>query len=92
MKVTVYSKKGCPYCSTAIQLLKNNNLDYTEYQLNPSESNYTENRNSIFRKFNHYSFPIVFFDKSVIKISSLQNIKLQTWGYLVYKKENIIVS
>ena len=66
MKVIVYSKKGCPYCSRAIQLLNNNNLPYTEYQLNPSDNNYTENRNRIFRESNHYSFPIIFFNNKLI--------------------------
>jgi len=66
MKVVIYSKKGCPYCSRAIQLLKNDNIIYTEYQLDPSDNNYTENRNRLFRDSNYYSFPIVYFDKKLI--------------------------
>ncbi len=65
-KITIYSKKDCPYCSRALQLLNNNDLYYTEYKLNPSENNYTEKRNRIFRETNHYSFPIIFFGNKLI--------------------------
>lgn len=66
MKVVIYSKKGCPYCSKAIQLLKNNNIIYTEYQLDPSDNDYTENRNRIFHDSNHYSFPVIYFGNKLI--------------------------
>ena len=66
MKVTIYTKTGCPYCSRAIQLLANNNIYYKEYQLNPSQSNYTEKRNKLFRESGHYSFPIVYFGNKLI--------------------------
>ena len=66
MKVVVYTKTGCPYCSRAIKLLQNNNIYYTEYQLDPSENNYTEKRNKLFQRSGHYSFPIVYFDNKLI--------------------------
>ena len=66
MKVTIYSKKNCPYCFRAIQLLNNNNIYYTEYQLDPSDSKYTEKRNKLFRDSGHYSFPIIYFGNKLI--------------------------
>ena len=38
IKITIYTKSDCPYCSAALSLLKWNELDYDEINL----SNYTE--------------------------------------------------
>jgi glutaredoxin 3 len=31
MKITIYTKSNCPNCTTAKQLLKSKELEYTEY-------------------------------------------------------------
>ena len=33
MNFTVYSKEGCPYCSSIIQILIGKDLSFTEYKL-----------------------------------------------------------
>ena len=59
---TIYSKKGCPYCTKVEQVLQLAELKYVVYQLGVD---YTKDQ--FYEKFGHSStFPRVFKDENII--------------------------
>lgn len=59
MNIIVYSKPGCPYCQSAKTLLHSLHLPFSEIQLNPLDSDYSQKRDTLFKHFKHYSYPII---------------------------------
>ena len=58
MNFTVYSKEGCPYCSSILQILLGKDLAFTEYKL---DDNFT--REEFYAEFGKGStFPQVVMD------------------------------
>jgi glutaredoxin 3 len=57
--IIIYSKKECPYCIKAKDLLKTLNLEYNEIILDPSNENYKETVDELKQKYNHYTFPFI---------------------------------
>ena len=58
MNFTVYSKEGCPYCSSILQILLGKDLAFTEYKL---DDNFT--REEFYAEFGQGStFPQVVMD------------------------------
>ena len=50
--IIIYSKKECPYCIKAKDLLKTLNLEYNEIILDPSNENYKETVDELKQKYN----------------------------------------
>lgn len=58
MNFIVYSKEGCPYCSSIVQILIGKDLSFTEYKL---DSNFT--REEFYDEFGEGStFPQIVLD------------------------------
>jgi glutaredoxin len=66
MSLKMFSKKGCPYCLKARQLLKQYNIKYSEIELDPNSNNYTQQRNKLFSFSNQYTFPIIYNGEKLI--------------------------
>tara|TARA_R110000868_G_scaffold6275_8_gene35777 strand:- start:1303 stop:1542 length:240 start_codon:yes stop_codon:yes gene_type:complete len=79
MKLTVYSKYGCPYCEKVQQVLELKKLDHQVYKLNEDF-----NREQFYEKFgNGSTFPQVVLDENQNLGGCLDTVK--------YLKENNII-
>jgi len=66
MAIKIYSKIGCPYCVQAKSFISDLNIPYKETILDPSNADYSKNRDHLFNTFGHKSFPIIFVGKTLL--------------------------
>lgn len=59
MSITVFSKIGCIYCDKAKYFLDELNVPYKIITLVPDTPEYIEQRDALFIKYSHKSFPLV---------------------------------
>ena len=57
--ILIYSKPGCPFCDKAKDFLGSLDITYIEHKLDPTDPEYAIQRNTLFSKFNHKSFPLI---------------------------------
>jgi glutaredoxin len=62
MDIIIFGKKDCIYCDKAKQFLQDKKLPFKLVNLNPEESGYTMERDALFYKYNHKSFPVILID------------------------------
>lgn len=73
-KITIYTKRGCPYCENAKTLFKKLRLQYHEIELRTDDPSYEIKKHKLFSYFKHYSYPIILIgDKFIGGYSDLIN-------------------
>nr|BDC16902.1 glutaredoxin [Sicyoidochytrium minutum DNA virus] len=61
MVVNVYTKKGCPFCTRAKTLLKDNGFDFAEIVINTEAKDYEDVRAKlILQSGGHRTYPFIF--------------------------------
>jgi glutaredoxin 3 len=66
VRVVVYSKVGCGYCTIAKSLLEENDVAFEEHVLDPAESDYAERVSELKARTCHPTFPQIFIDDEFI--------------------------
>ena len=66
MSIIIYSKKECPYCVKAKDLLKSLNLEYNETIMDPSTDDYKQTVDGLKEKYNHKTFPFIIINNEFI--------------------------
>lgn len=59
MTITVYSKVGCVYCDKTKDFLNELDVPYTIHVLDSNNAEYIEQRDELFNRYNHRSFPLI---------------------------------
>ncbi len=59
MSIVIHSKHGCIYCDKAKDLLTSLNVPFTTNTLEPENPDYQQQRDTLFDKYNHRSFPLI---------------------------------
>lgn len=62
VEVKVYSTPTCPYCNMAKDFLKENNIEFKEYDVSED----TEARNEMLEKSGQMGVPVILIDEEVI--------------------------
>ena len=62
VEVKVYSTSTCPYCNMAKDFLKENNIEFKEYDVSED----TEARNEMLEKSGQMGVPVIIIDEQVI--------------------------
>jgi glutaredoxin len=62
MKILIYSKPDCLYCQKSKDYLNKCNRDFSVVTIDPKKSSYTIDRDALFYKYNHKSFPLILVD------------------------------
>jgi glutaredoxin len=74
MSITVLSKIGCIYCDKTKYFLDELSVPYTVITLDPTTPEYIEQRDALFTKYNHKSFPLIIVGNTFIGgYTELQN-------------------
>ena len=75
MTIVIYSKPDCIYCEKSKEYLKKCKRDFSVITIDPKNSGYTIDRDALFYKYNHKSFPLILVnDKFIGGYSQLINI------------------
>ena len=62
MNILIYSKPECLFCEKSKVYLQKCNIEYQTIEVDPTQSSYTINRDTLFYKYNHKSFPLILID------------------------------
>lgn len=57
--IKIFSKPGCPFCDKAKRFLQELKLNYTTVTFDPNSHTYLTDRDNLFSKYNHKSFPVI---------------------------------
>lgn len=61
-KVIVYSTPSCPYCNMAKQYFKENNIDFTDYDVSKNR----EKAKEMINKSGQQGVPVIYIDGEII--------------------------
>jgi glutaredoxin len=66
MNIVIYSKPECSFCEKSKEYLKKGNHDFTVIDIDPKKPGYTIDRDALFYKYNHKSFPLILINDKFI--------------------------